>query len=302
MNFTQHPLSQAFPSMNEENFQALKDDIEVNGQREPVMIFENMVLDGWHRYRACIDLGIKPTQFNFAPEDDPVVFVMSQNLHRRHLTAPQRAAAVIACSSWHPPHRQKKVEAASTLPKTDTQKKQGTSAPLIEKESKTNAEMAKEAKVSVHTIKDVKAAQKAGLIDAVIDGALTAKEAGKIARGTPAKKPATTVATPKPALVVVPATVIKPEDAYTELDAAQDQIHDLQSMLAVANLGTVSEEDKDQAKNLIAELRAEIKKLTAMNKALTVSRDSFQNKAAELQKQINRQRREIDHVTGRKTA
>ena len=72
MTYTQHPLSAAFPAMSDEDFQALKDDIEVNGQREPVMIFEGMVLDGWHRYRACIDLGLDPQQFTFPEGDDPV--------------------------------------------------------------------------------------------------------------------------------------------------------------------------------------------------------------------------------------
>jgi hypothetical protein len=112
-------------------------------------------------------------------------------------------------------------------------------------------------------------------------------------------KPKPEVVTAKPALSIVPAVVVKPEDAYTELDAARDQVEDLQAMLAVAN---TAPEDKDQAKILIAELRDEIKTLRAMNKALTSSRDSFQNKAAELQKQVNRQRREIDRATGSKTA
>jgi len=97
-------------------------------------------------------------------------------------------------------------------------------------------------------------------------------------------------------------TSSSPEDEYTPLDAAQDQIHELQSMLAVANMGDVDSEDKDQAKNLIAELRLEIKNLTALNRALTISRDGFQNQVAELQKQINRQRREIDRALGTKTA
>ena len=77
--------------MSDEDFAALKDDIEVNGQREPVMIFEGMVLDGWHRYRACLDLGLKPQQFTFPEGDDPVAFVKGANLHRRHLTESQRA-------------------------------------------------------------------------------------------------------------------------------------------------------------------------------------------------------------------
>lgn len=117
-----------------------------------------------------------------------------------------------------------------------------------------------------------------------------------------ASKPTPAVATAKPALVAVPAAVIEPEDTYTPLDAAQDQIQDLQAMLAVANLGNVAPEERDHAKNLIAELRAELKGLHAMNRALTISRDGFQNQVAEMQRQINRQRREIDRTTGRKTA
>ena len=94
--------------------------------------------------------------------------------------------------------------------------------------------------------------------------------------------------------------VVKPE--YSRLDALQDQIEELQAELAIANMGDLDPEDKDQAKNLIEAQAAEIKTLRVMNAALTVSRDLFQSKCAEMQKQINRQRREIDKVTGKRTA
>lgn len=177
MTYPQHPLSAAFPAMNAEDFQLLKDDIETEGQREPVIILDGMVLDGWHRYRACIELGIKPTQFTFSDNDDPVAFVKSHNLHRRHLTGSQRAAAVIACSEWAPPNRLKNKQTPGVhLPKT-------------------NAQLAAEAHVSPVTIKDAKAAQRAGLGDVVKEGGMTAKEAAKVARGAlveppkPAPKP-----------------------------------------------------------------------------------------------------------------
>ena len=86
---------------------------------------------------------------------------------------------------------------------------------------------------------------------------------------------------------------VDPEDEYTELDAAHDQIETLQSMLAVASMGNAPEEDKEMAKNLIAELRAEIKTLRATLKAVTQSRDSLMNDFAQAKKQCLAQQREI---------
>jgi hypothetical protein len=91
----QHPLSAAFPSMPEKEIEALTLDIEAHGQRESGVLLDGMVLDGWHRYLACDKLGVqfKAKDFDGA---DPVAFVISKNLHRRHLTASQRAAAVVS--------------------------------------------------------------------------------------------------------------------------------------------------------------------------------------------------------------
>lgn len=105
----------------------------------------------------------------------------------------------------------------------------------------------------------------------------------------------------KPALTVV-APVIAPEDEYTELDAAHDQIHELQAELVVARIHSTDSEEAAQAATLIAELRAHIKTLEATLKAVKISRDTYQNQVAEMQRQINRQRREIDRALGTKTA
>ena len=52
----QHPLSAAFPAMPDDEFRELVEDIRANGQLEPGIVLDDMVLDGWHRYRACEDL------------------------------------------------------------------------------------------------------------------------------------------------------------------------------------------------------------------------------------------------------
>jgi hypothetical protein len=39
--------------MPENETRGLAEDIEKHGQREPGVLLEGMVLDGWHRYLAC---------------------------------------------------------------------------------------------------------------------------------------------------------------------------------------------------------------------------------------------------------
>ena len=86
---TQHPLSAAFPPLADTDFAALRDDINANGLLNPICVDSDQVLDGWHRYRACQELGIEADE-TFCP-CDPLDYVLAQNLQRRHLTESQRA-------------------------------------------------------------------------------------------------------------------------------------------------------------------------------------------------------------------
>ena len=54
--YAQHPLSAAFPAMTPEEFQELKDSIENIGVQNPITLLDGMVIDGWHRYSACLEL------------------------------------------------------------------------------------------------------------------------------------------------------------------------------------------------------------------------------------------------------
>lgn len=89
MNYEVHPIATIFPPMSEPEFQALKEDIQQYGLREPVWLFEGKVIDGRHRLRACTELG-EPIRTEVYDGFDATAFVVSLNLHRRHLSESQR--------------------------------------------------------------------------------------------------------------------------------------------------------------------------------------------------------------------
>jgi N6-adenosine-specific RNA methylase IME4 len=85
-----HRLADIFPLMEAADFGGLVASMKANGLREPIVIFEEAILDGRNRYQACMVAGVKPLFTPFRG-DDPVAFVIDANLHRRHLSESQRA-------------------------------------------------------------------------------------------------------------------------------------------------------------------------------------------------------------------
>ena len=76
------------PRMTEEEFAQLKISIREEGQHYPIIANEDLVvLDGHHRFRACMELGIEP-DFEVRKFEDKMLekkFVIEANLRRRHL-------------------------------------------------------------------------------------------------------------------------------------------------------------------------------------------------------------------------
>ncbi|GAB5513726.1 ParB/RepB/Spo0J family partition protein [Rhodopirellula baltica] len=88
-----HPAAELLPNMAADQFEDLLNDIKTNGMIEPIVLYGKLIIDGRHRYRACEQLGRVPSFVELDQElhPDPIAYVLSTNLHRRHLTAGQRA-------------------------------------------------------------------------------------------------------------------------------------------------------------------------------------------------------------------
>ena len=52
--------------------------------------YGNQIIDGRNRYLACVEVGVEP-EFRAYEGDDPLRFVIDQNINRRHLGTAQRA-------------------------------------------------------------------------------------------------------------------------------------------------------------------------------------------------------------------
>lgn len=81
--------------MDEECLRALSDDIKAHGQHNAIVLLGDLVLDGRNRLRACELAGVEPRFCQWNGDGSPTVWVVSQNLHRRHLTASQLAAVAV---------------------------------------------------------------------------------------------------------------------------------------------------------------------------------------------------------------
>jgi len=160
-----HEIADIFPMMGESEFDQLKADIAINGLLEPVWTYEGTILDGRNRYLACMDLGIEPRCQEYTG-DDPQSFVISKNLHRRHLNETQRGLVAEAIANMNLGDNQHTTGSAN-LPTHTSQ-----------------AKAAKQLNVSERTVRTIKEVKRKApeLMEKMQLGEMTANQAVKEAR------------------------------------------------------------------------------------------------------------------------
>jgi hypothetical protein len=93
-----HPLANMFPMIEGNAFEELKRDISSQGILEPIRLYQGMILDGRNRYSAGKACGHPFSVDDFVQWEGTLAeaeaWVISTNLHRRHLTAKQKQEMV----------------------------------------------------------------------------------------------------------------------------------------------------------------------------------------------------------------
>lgn len=81
------------PEMQQEAYDSLKNDIEKNGfdNKFPIYIYQDEIIDGWNRFKACKELKVTPIYKNFTGSSlEALTFILRTN-NRRDLSSSQRA-------------------------------------------------------------------------------------------------------------------------------------------------------------------------------------------------------------------
>ena len=92
--------------MAKEDADVFLDDVGKSGVVDDyIVLYESMVLDGWHRYMASErhrDGDAGRVHYREYTGDDPKGYVISKNIMRRHIGAQERVKAVLDIQGWKP--------------------------------------------------------------------------------------------------------------------------------------------------------------------------------------------------------
>lgn len=85
------------PKVSDAQYRELVEDIRVNGQREPGVSWNGVLLDGHHRYRACQELRIefKHKSIDFPDRAAAEQWIYTNQVARRNLTQDQQIALAV---------------------------------------------------------------------------------------------------------------------------------------------------------------------------------------------------------------
>ena len=99
-----HPDAAIFPLMSADETAELASDIATHGLRNPLKTDHTgtLLVDGRNRETACTIANVEPRYEPLSADTDIFAYIISVNLHRRHLTDVQRREIVHQIAARNP--------------------------------------------------------------------------------------------------------------------------------------------------------------------------------------------------------
>lgn len=91
LGYPTHRFADFIPVADGADQFALRESIGAIGLIDPIMLFEGAILDGRHRYAACVKVGVEPRFVEFEGDEEAALsYVLAKNIARRNLTTVQK--------------------------------------------------------------------------------------------------------------------------------------------------------------------------------------------------------------------
>ena len=227
-----HPLCLLLPEMDADQYQLLLKSVSERGVRQDVVMLDGMILDGRHRYKAAVELGLPCPAREYDPMtdgDSPAQFVMDANVHRRSLTPSQRAQIAVEVLPYFEAEAAKR-KGNRKKPEADDPDK---SAALRSEKGKAAEKAAKATGATPRMVEAAKAVNKAApeLGEQIKAGKLTVGKAKKIVDAPPPPPPPPEV----PPEVTKASLAIEQASVFAELIARTHKLrHDIEALAATS--------------------------------------------------------------------
>lgn len=152
-----HEIANVWPMMDDDAIQALADDIQKNGQLQPIWTYEGKILDGRNRFVACTIAGVQPVLRDYKG-DQPTAFAVSLNDRRRHMTKGALAAVAAELEPLFAADAKRRQKEAGGDRKSEKAKSvvQKIEQPILVNDRKANAEAAQAVGVNRQYVAEAK--------------------------------------------------------------------------------------------------------------------------------------------------
>jgi hypothetical protein len=92
--YQQHPLGAVWEKMDQDVFDQLVSNIKNRGLDKQIILYQGKILDGWHRYLACLAAGVTPEFAEFGGTELEAAELVHASGIRRQSSAGQRYASL----------------------------------------------------------------------------------------------------------------------------------------------------------------------------------------------------------------